>query len=102
MIAIGLMSGTSLDGVDAALVRIRPNRRSYTIDLLNFVTTPLEKNLMGALHALLPPNAGSVRELAQAAPRSRDGFRASSKACGVRYADRLRSLARTNALARGR
>lgn len=65
MIAIGLMSGTSLDGVDAALIRIRPKRRSYSIDLLNFVTCPFEAGLSERLHAALPPNAGSVAAVAE-------------------------------------
>lgn len=65
MIAIGLMSGTSLDGVDAALVRIRPSKGTYAVDLLNFVTLPFEEELMGALRAALPPNAGTVAQLAE-------------------------------------
>jgi anhydro-N-acetylmuramic acid kinase len=64
VIAIGLMSGTSLDGVDAVLVRIRPHRRSYTVDVLNFVTCPFEDGLLGRLRAALPPNAGSVADVA--------------------------------------
>lgn len=65
MIAIGLMSGTSLDGVDAVLVRIRPRRRSYAVDLLNFVTCPFEETLLQRLHAALPPSAGTVAEVAE-------------------------------------
>lgn len=65
MIAIGLMSGTSLDGIDAALVRIRPNRRSYAVDLLNFMTCPFEERLLQRLQAVLPPNAGSVAAVAE-------------------------------------
>ncbi|HLI96794.1 MAG TPA: anhydro-N-acetylmuramic acid kinase, partial [Candidatus Baltobacteraceae bacterium] len=65
MIAIGLMSGTSLDGIDAVLVRIRPRRRTYAIDLLNFVTCPFEEPLLQRLRAALPPNTGTVEELAQ-------------------------------------
>lgn len=64
MIAIGLMSGTSLDGVDAALVRIRPQRRTYAIDLLNFVTIPFEETLLERLHASLPPRTGAVEDVA--------------------------------------
>ena len=45
MIAVGLMSGTSLDGIDAALVRIVPRDAGYGIDLLNFVTMPFEGDL---------------------------------------------------------
>jgi anhydro-N-acetylmuramic acid kinase len=65
MIAIGLMSGTSLDGVDAALVRIRPRGRTYTVDLFNFVTTPFDEALLAKLHAALPPHAGSLEQVAE-------------------------------------
>ena len=65
MIAIGLMSGTSLDGVDAVLVRIRPRGRTYTVDVLNFVTLPFEEPLLRRLHAALPPNSGSVQDVAE-------------------------------------
>lgn len=65
MIAIGLMSGTSLDGVDAILVRIRPRGGTYAVDMLNFVTCPFEDDLAQRLRAALPPNRGSVEELAE-------------------------------------
>ena len=38
MLAIGLMSGTSVDGVDAALVKIDPNTDEYS--LIDFYTLP--------------------------------------------------------------
>jgi anhydro-N-acetylmuramic acid kinase len=64
MIAVGLMSGTSLDGIDAALVRIRPAGAAYRVDLLNFVTVPFEDRLAARLRAALPPNTGSVEDVA--------------------------------------
>ena len=64
MIAVGLMSGTSLDGIDAALVRIRPTAASYKVDLLNFLTHPFHPDLLERLHAALPPNSGNVAEMA--------------------------------------
>ena len=64
MIAAGLMSGTSLDGIDAALVRILPRGTSYRIDLLNFVTVPFEDRLAKRLRAALPPNTGTVEDVA--------------------------------------
>ena len=60
MKAIGLMSGTSLDGIDAALVEIVPQGRRYAIDVVRFVTTPFGSELRRALNAALPPNEGSV------------------------------------------
>lgn len=64
MIAVGLMSGTSLDGIDAALVRIRPSGASYRVDLLNFLTAPFEPELLRAVRELLPPNSGTVEKAA--------------------------------------
>jgi anhydro-N-acetylmuramic acid kinase len=65
VIAVGLMSGTSLDGIDAALVEIRPHGTRYDIELLDFVTQPFAPDLADALRAALPPNDGSVGRLAR-------------------------------------
>jgi anhydro-N-acetylmuramic acid kinase len=65
MIAVGLMSGTSLDGVDAALLRLVPRGRSYEVDLLDFQTSPFEEAERNALQAVLPPNTGSTRAVAE-------------------------------------
>ncbi len=65
MIAVGLMSGTSLDGVDAALVRLVPRGRSYEVDLLNFQTAAFKETERNALRAILPPNEGSARAVAE-------------------------------------
>ncbi len=60
-----MMSGTSLDGVDAALVSIRPRRDSYAVELLRFQKECFERSLCDALLGLLPPNSGSVAALAR-------------------------------------
>ncbi len=59
------MSGTSLDGIDAALVRLRPSGASYRIDVLNFVTHPFDEELLQQLRRSLPPNGGSLEETAR-------------------------------------
>jgi anhydro-N-acetylmuramic acid kinase len=64
MLAIGLMSGTSLDGVDAALVRLLPRGLGYRVELLRFETYPFKRDLAAALRAALPPNTGSVAAIA--------------------------------------
>lgn len=64
MLAVGLMSGTSLDGVDAALVEILPRPSGYAVTLRTFLTQPFERNLRDALLAALPPNAGGLSALA--------------------------------------
>lgn len=54
MLGVGLMSGTSLDGVDAALVRIdSPTHAS----LLGFVTRPYDDGERAELRAALDPGA---------------------------------------------
>ncbi len=65
MIALGLMSGTSLDGIDAALVDVRPRGSSYALDVLRFTTHALDPQLEAALRAALPPNAGTVAQCAR-------------------------------------
>ncbi len=64
MIAVGLMSGTSLDGVDAALIELVPRGASYHVSLRRFATTPFDPRLHQAIRAALPPNAGSAQETA--------------------------------------
>lgn len=54
------MSGTSLDGIDAALVEILPRGPSYSVRLERFLTQPFSAEISEALAASLPPNAGSV------------------------------------------
>jgi anhydro-N-acetylmuramic acid kinase len=60
MRAIGLMSGTSLDGIDAALVDIRPRGGGYALDVLRFTTVPFAPAVREALLAALPPNRATA------------------------------------------
>lgn len=64
MLALGLMSGTSLDGIDAAVVRITPRDATYDIELLTFVTVPFSESLARSLRAVLAPNAASGAAIA--------------------------------------
>ena len=63
VLAVGLMSGTSLDGVSAALVRIgEPATGDFTLELLAFLTVPFgdaQRDRLGNTIA-----GGSARELA--------------------------------------
>lgn len=43
-LAVGLMSGTSLDGVDAALVRLAGSGIHTTIKLIAYVCLPYEQH----------------------------------------------------------
>ncbi len=64
MIAIGLMSGTSLDGIDAVRVRIVPRGEHYDIAVEAFQTVPFEPQLRERIVAALPPSATTALEIA--------------------------------------
>src|SRR5919206_3782074 len=63
-LVVGLMSGTSLDGVDAALVRIEGPTRATLVD---FITRPYTDDERAEIRAALDPAAGngSARSLAR-------------------------------------
>lgn len=87
MLAIGLMSGTSLDGVDAALVRLLPRDLGYRVELLRFETHPFKRDLADALRAALPPNTGNVAAIAHLHHALGGAF--AEAACAVRGDDRI-------------
>jgi anhydro-N-acetylmuramic acid kinase len=60
---IGLMSGTSADGVDAALVQINGRARATQIDLHAFCTFPFPSDLREAILAAADPRTGTVDRL---------------------------------------
>ncbi len=59
------MSGTSLDGVDAALVSVAPKGAGYCTSLQRFESYPFEPRLRDELLDVLPPNAGSAAAIAR-------------------------------------
>jgi anhydro-N-acetylmuramic acid kinase len=56
VLAVGLMSGTSLDGVDAALVRIEPRGARYAVDVRRALTIPFAPEFAERVRAALPPH----------------------------------------------
>ncbi|MEO9170481.1 MAG: anhydro-N-acetylmuramic acid kinase [Candidatus Baltobacteraceae bacterium] len=96
MIAIGLMSGTSLDGIDAALLKIEPRGSSYAFELLNFATVPFEPDLADRLREALPPNEPGVQMLAQLHRRLGNAFaRAARSVAGALNVDYVASHGQT-------
>src|SRR5687768_3884238 len=56
-LCVGLISGTSADGIDAALVRIRREGAGATIDLVAFRSVPYPTAVHDELMALYAPDA---------------------------------------------
>ncbi len=60
---IGLISGTSLDAIDAALITCERQGADLDVSLDVFVMQPLEPALRERVRGLLPPSAGSTAEV---------------------------------------
>jgi len=74
------MSGTSLDGIDAALVAIRPRGQGYTFELLASRTTPFDTGLRERIVAALPPNEPSPRVVARLDAHVGEAFGSAARA----------------------
>lgn len=95
MIALGLMSGTSLDGIDAALVDIRPHGAGYRIRTLHAQTTPYDAATRARLLAALPPHRASVEEVAALHRALGDRFAQVASALGAAHIDFVASHGQT-------
>ena len=62
-LCVGLMAGTSLDGIDAALVRIDGHARDARLDLLAFATTPYPDAVRAELLALYDDQTDALARL---------------------------------------
>ncbi|MBC8074842.1 MAG: anhydro-N-acetylmuramic acid kinase, partial [Chloroflexales bacterium] len=65
MLVIGLLSGTSVDGLDAALIDITHDGEAIQLRVERFLTVPFDDELRARLLALLPPRRGSVAEVCE-------------------------------------
>src|SRR5690554_5193915 len=63
ILAIGLMSGTSCDGIDASLVRITGDDVSLLVEELGFLTVAYEDAVRDRLLVLAKGSEGGSREL---------------------------------------
>ncbi len=62
---IGLMSGTSVDGVDAALVEIRGHGLDTQVELIGFHSHPFTSPVRERIFDLFQPETSSVDEICQ-------------------------------------
>ncbi|WP_035052308.1 anhydro-N-acetylmuramic acid kinase AnmK [Carnobacterium pleistocenium] len=61
--AVGIMSGTSLDGVDAALVEIHGTNTDTTVQLMEFTTYPLSTEIVKKIKDVLSVETSSVDKI---------------------------------------
>ncbi|HSL94228.1 MAG TPA: anhydro-N-acetylmuramic acid kinase [Bacillota bacterium] len=64
-LAVGLMSGTSLDGVDAALVLITGSGADTSVELAGFSVLPFTPSEQERLRRLCTPGVGTVDEVCE-------------------------------------
>jgi anhydro-N-acetylmuramic acid kinase len=87
MIVAGLLSGTSLDGIDVALVNLRPRGTRYAYEIEAFATVPFCSALRKRILAATPPQAVSALELS-----------ALHAAIGESFGDALRAVAKDRSI----
>ncbi|TAM72727.1 anhydro-N-acetylmuramic acid kinase [bacterium] len=59
------MAGTSLDGIDIAIVDLRPRGAGYAVELQRFETLPYDETLARRLREALPPHPASARAVCE-------------------------------------
>ncbi len=64
-LVVGLMSGTSLDGIDAALVQISGSGLASVVELLEFVKVPYSPELRAKILELCQPETGTVEKISR-------------------------------------
>ena len=64
-LVIGLMSGTSVDGIDAAIVEITGHGLKTEIDLIAFETFPFPSGVPQRILALCQPDTGRVDDICE-------------------------------------
>lgn len=62
---IGLMSGTSVDGIDAAIVEIRGHGLETEVNLIAFETCPFPSGVSQRILALCQPDTGRVDDVCE-------------------------------------
>ncbi len=91
MIAVGLMCGTSLDGIDAVRVSLEPRAGGYRVETLAFAVIPLDAALRTRVHAAYPPARISALALSRLHADIGEAFARASLAVGAQHAEFIAS-----------
>jgi anhydro-N-acetylmuramic acid kinase len=65
VIVVGLMSGTSVDGVDAAVVDVNARDDVLTVRLIGYAESPIDEQLRQRIHTLFNPEQSRVDEVCE-------------------------------------
>ena len=80
MIVLGLMSGTSVDGIDAAVVEIVEVGDELRLRMLGYRETPHDEAVRRRVHALFDPVGGRIDELTEVNVLLGESFAAAGQA----------------------
>jgi anhydro-N-acetylmuramic acid kinase len=65
VIVVGLMSGTSVDGVDAAVVDVTHEDEVLRVRLIGYAESPIDEQLRQRIHTLFSPELSRVDEVCE-------------------------------------
>lgn len=91
MIAVGLMSGTSLDGIDAVRVDVRPRGDGYAVNTLGFAIVPFANDLRERILAAYPPASIDALALSRLHAQIGEAFGSAAVSAGAGEADFIAS-----------
>jgi len=92
MLVLGLMSGTSVDAIDAALVEVGHADDTLHVSLHAFIMQPFETALRRQITALLPPHSGSTRDVCEAGVLLGEAFAGAAEAVACHAGVPLKSI----------
>jgi anhydro-N-acetylmuramic acid kinase len=91
VIGVGLMCGTSLDGIDAVRVELTPRAGGYDVQTLAFAMVPFDAALRTRIHAAYPPARIGALAVSRLHADVGDAFARASLAVGAPGADYIGS-----------
>jgi anhydro-N-acetylmuramic acid kinase len=86
VIVVGLMSGTSVDGIDAAVVDVTHVDDELRVRLLAYVESPIDEHLRQRIHTLFNPEQSRIDEVCELNVLIGEAF-AGAAALALRQAD---------------